>query len=170
MDPGTCKEGSLVCGKPKSTGKTFILLIFVCLIFAFMILLRTDFSFPLPLSLSLSLSLILFYISSIIIYFLCLSFFSFISSFYLLPLEVNPLNNSQNAMDQHVIIDICRSSVILKGNTLKFLYSVMTVTAVLSSMVSSSYIIVSLLIMKHSNNSRVSFSSVNSLRLLVFYL
>ena len=88
----------------------------------------------------------------------------------MLPLEVNPLNNSQNAMDQHVIIDIYRSSVILKGNTLKFLYSVMTVTAVLSSMVSSSYIILSLLIMKHSNNSRVSFSSVNSQRLLVFYL
>ena len=88
----------------------------------------------------------------------------------MLPLEVNPLNNSQNAMDQHVIIDICRSSVILKGNTLKLLYFAMTVTAVLSSMVSSSYIIVSLLIMKHSNNSHVSFSSFNSLRLLVFYL
>ena len=37
-------------------------------------------------------------------YFLCLSLFSFILSFYVLPLKVKPLNNSQTVMDQHVII------------------------------------------------------------------
>ena len=99
---------------------------------------------------------------------------SFLSDTSVILKYLNSLSIGSNQSSQAFPIDSW-SSVILNDKALKFLDSVMTVTAVLSAFVSNPYYVMYVSSNnKYSNNLLIPFSSVfnyyfNSLLFLVFY-